>query len=399
MISNATLVRQTWRNLLAHKLRSFLAVLGVLIGSAAVVALVSSGQMATQSVIDQFSALGTNLISVSLMESYQGTQSAVKQTQLDRSQLQSLQTKNPAIEVVAPLSNFYASASYRGKSLSATALGADQALQQIGKLKLAVGRFVNQLDRQAAFCVIGSAVAKALLQQGLIHPLGAQLKLGDRYFTIIGVLAPTEGNFFIPADLNQSIVVPLEAGRLVSDHVVIHDVIMRFDPKVEVKPLQQRIEGQLKAMLSHQRLFFRNPEQLIANVTKQKRTFSWLLGAIGGVSLLVGGIGIMNIMLVSVIERRREIGVRMAVGSRAADITRLFVCEAVVLSLVGGVLGVLLGLGAAWMIAELAGWPLHWFMTPPLLGFSVSALVGVFFGWYPAHQAAQLAPIEVLREE
>ena len=172
-----------------------------------------------------------------------------------------------------------------------------------------------------------------------------------------------------------------------------------FQSENEVDEVQVQIHNVLSQIIPGKQLFFRSAKQLIASMMTQRKTLTLLLSLIGSISLVVGGIGVMNIMLVSVVERRREIGIRMAVGARRKDIRYLFLIEAVALSLFGGILGVMAGVLTSYIIAMFAGWAFHLFFFPPFIGFLVSVAVGIFFGFYPAYSASRLDPIQTLRAD
>ena len=174
---------------------------------------------------------------------------------------------------------------------------------------------------------------------------------------------------------------------------------MRLTKNANIERVQEDIKKDYKKISPDKQLFFRSAKQLIDSMTSQRNTLTLLLALIGSISLVVGGIGVMNIMLVSVVERKREIGIRKAVGARSKDIRYLFLVESVALSLLGGVLGVLAGILTSYIIAVFAGWQFELFFTPPLIGFFVSVAVGVFFGYYPAHKASLLDPIQTLRAD
>ena len=204
---------------------------------------------------------------------------------------------------------------------------------------------------------------------------------------------------FLFANLNNSVLVPLTQSYRLSPYAQINDILFRVDKGSNLKQIQDSITGKLKILLPNKRFMFRSPKQIIDIMSKQRKTFTWLLGMIGGISLLVGGIGVMNIMLVSVIERRREIGIRMAIGARRADIRWMFLIESVTLTLFGGFLGVTLGILVSVILAEVADWGFVFFILPPTLGFLVSVLVGILSGFYPAYRASRLDPIETLHGE
>lgn len=387
-------------NIRTSKLRSFLTLLGVLVGTASVVALVSSGQLATQQALAQFKTLGTDLLSVSVQQQ-QGAQkkqgaSIVKLTIGD---VNKLTQSDPDIIEAAPYTMNYSQVSYAGKQLQGSIIGATENLSDVVKIDLSQGRFVSVLDKDEDFCVIGSSLAKSLRQQGVFAPVGKQLRVGNYYYTIIGVAKPWPENMFMYADINNSVIVPLENSLELSKYTTIQNIVFKLKAGADINKVKQSITDAMNELVPGQQLFYRSAKQLIEGMEKQRQTFTLMLGAIGGISLIVGGIGVMNIMLVSVIERRREIGVRMAVGAKRRDIQMMFLTEAVMLTMFGGFLGVIIGVLVSFGIAEFSHWGFRLFLLPPAIGFLVSAFVGIFFGFYPARQASRLDPIETLRSE
>jgi putative ABC transport system permease protein len=191
--------------------------------------------------------------------------------------------------------------------------------------------------------------------------------------------------------------VPVYASATLNKYTIINNILMRLDPSADIDNVKNNIENILQQYHLSQSFTYRSAKELISHMAKQNEIFTVFLGLIGSISLLVGGIGVMNIMLVSIIERKREIGIRRAVGATPADIRALFLIEAIMLSILGGILGAIIGIVIAYIIALCWHWQFTLFLLPPIIGFSVSAATGVFFGFYPAHKASQLDPIESLR--
>ena len=393
-----THLRQSIANLLSSKLRSFLAILGVLVGTGSVVALISSSQLATAHALDQFKSLGTNLLSMSVQQPPSSANSNANQEKLRLVDMPKLLRASKEIVSAAPYINAYAAMNFRGMSINGQILGATQQLGHIAKVPVSSGRFVSSLDKQQLFCVVGSKVAEKIRLKG-VDPLGKQLQVGSKYFTIIGIAKPWTPNLFLFSDINDGIIIPLRASYLISPSASINNVLFRLIKKPNLKAVQQKLKLTMSELFPKLQVQFRNPEQIIQIVAKQRKTFTWLLGAIGGISLIVGGIGVMNIMLVSVVERRREIGVRMAIGAKRADIMKMFLIESVMLTVFGGVLGIAVGVLASFILALVTGWEFQFFLLPVLLGFIVSFLVGILSGFYPSWRASRLDPIQTLQAE
>lgn len=396
-----TNIMEALDNLFSAKLRSFLAILGILVGTGSVVALITSSQLATEHALAQFETMGTNLLAADVQPPQSGIVSSQQQTSaLTLEQMPEIQRVSPQIVEVAPYITLFQSIYFDGEAVNGgQVIGATVALADIMNIRIAKGRFVSYLDRSNPYCVIGSSIAADFAAKGVSDPLGKQIQIGDWLFTIVGVAQPWASNWFFLADVNKGVIVPLDVSYSLSQYAKINNLLFRLVPNPDIPSVQAMVLRELKKLLPNHNISFRNPEQIINIMKNQQATFTWLLGSIGGISLLVGGIGVMNIMLVSVVERRREIGIRMAVGARRSDIRRMFLMEAVVLTLFGGLLGIILGLLCAWILTEVTGWEFHFLITPPLLGFVVSVLVGIISGFYPAHRASKLDPIETLRSE
>lgn len=398
-IFNAAYLRAACINLWAARLRTFLAVLGVLVGTASVVALVSSGQLATQHVINQFKELGTDLLSLNIAPMRAHKRTVPVTTTVDMRAISVLAGASPSIRRTAPYLQRFKSLYHGGKRLPVTVLGVTESLQTIAHLSLAQGRFVSALDRYNQYCVLGAQIAEKLRSMGLLYPIGAHLRIGDHVFEVLGVLHPWPQNMLLFMNINRAVLLPLQSVRRWDARSEIQHVLFQLYHGANVRQVQDRITKVGQAALGPRHFSFRSPEQLIQNMKDQRRSLLWLLGLIGGVSLLVGGIGIMNILLVSVMERKREIGVRLAVGARPRDIQSLFLYEAITLTLIGGAAGGLLGMLIAFIIAKMAGWGFVFLWMPLLLGCGVSVLIGVFFGFYPAWKASSMHPVEALRAE
>lgn len=389
-------IREAFLNLVYAKLRAFLAILGVLVGTASIVALLSSSQLATEHAIAQFKSLGTNLLALHIRQRQTADHKTQQQKNVLPADIVKLENISPDIQFAAPYINLFSRSYFAGKKVGRGAVAATAALQPMVKLTIAKGRFISPLDRQHNFCVVGATLAKTIRQQNL-SVLGEQLKIGNAYFTIIGILEPWKNNLFFYTDINRSAIIPLPTAYFLNKKAALHDILFRLVKHPDIKSVQQALTRWMAQHYPKLDLRFHNPEQIIHVVAAQRQTFSWLLAAIGGIALLVGGIGVMNIMLVSVVERRREIGIRLAIGARRSDIRRMFLIEAVILTLFGGVLGIMAGLLVTWGITLFTGWAYSWLWLPIILGFTVSVLAGILSGFYPASRAAQLNPIETLQ--
>jgi putative ABC transport system permease protein len=387
-------------NLFSAKLRSILALLGILVGTASVVAMVSGGQLATNEALKQFKTLGTDLLAITISDEPNAeAASGGAQLSLSLPQANDVLKADGRILTVAPYAQLYSPLQFSGHDLNGSVLGVTESFAEVVRVEMAAGRFISDLDHYAFYCVIGNGLYQQIKNTTLADPIGQQIQVGKNIFTIIGVAKPWPENSFVYANIDNAIMVPILAAMVLSKYAVINNIVMRLVESAPEQTVEKNIESYIQQLLPHKKLFFRSAKELVARMAKQSEILTVFLGLIGGISLLVGGIGVMNIMLVSVVERRREIGIRLAVGATARDIRALFLMEAVILSLAGGLLGVIIGIAIAYMLALFWHWQFTLFLLPPVIGFAVSVATGVFFGFYPAHQASKLDPILALRSE
>jgi len=389
-------IQQAMLNLKASKLRSSLAILGILVGTAAIVALINCGQLATEKALSQFRALGTDLVALSIFPD------PLKSKKTDRNELpmtswQKLPAAVPMITMIAPYATAYQPLSFKSHRLTGSIIGADESLANIIHIHISSGHFVSFMESFEHVCVIGDGLAKQLRQLSLDNPLGQQLRIGQSLYTIIGIAAHWTESGFFNEDINQAVIVPIRGIALVNKEAKIGNAIARLKPNSNIDQVTNQIERFIHHQAPKLKLFIRSAKQIIASMENQGHIFTLLLGVIGGIALLVGGIGIMNVMLVSVSERKKEIGIRKAIGARHRDIQSLFLVESILLAMLGGILGCVVGLILTWTIAYFSQWPFKFYSAPLIIGFTVSVTTGIFFGFYPAHRAARMQPIEALR--
>ncbi|AGP38111.1 hypothetical protein BE04_06745 [Sorangium cellulosum] len=393
--------KSAWRSLASNRLRTLLTMLGMIIGTAAVVAVLGIGEGARSSVEGRIRSLGANLLMVRPgSASASGVRSGTVKT-LTEADAEALKALD-GVAAVAPERSGSAQLRYMASNLNASVTGITAAYLEVRSLSVASGVGFSELDEQqrARVVIVGANVARQLYPGG--SPLGTRLQINGSAFRVVGVLAEKGSGMGSPDD---GVFVPLSTHRSVlfgQDHLSTISLQLASEERSEVviAQLEQllRLRHRLRADQPSD-FEVRSQAEMLATMGQITGTFTTLLGSVAAVSLIVGGIGIMNIMLVSVRERTREIGVRMAVGARRKDILRQFLVEAVVVSLAGGVAGVGLGYGAAVLLSRFGEWAT---IVPPYavgLALGVSILIGITFGVGPARRAARLDPVEALRFE
>lgn len=387
-------MRSAYANLAAMGLRSLLAMLGIMVGTGSVVAMVSGGQLATQAALERFRSLGTDIMAVSLAET---PNYAKEKLIFSLDQAMHIKSLSPQILLLAAYTVTYAPTIYQGTAINPPVIATTQDLANVAHLDILYGRFISDYDNYEPFCVIGNQIASHL---HLDNPaaIGERIRIGNNTFTIVGVAGVWPENNFFSDDLNTSIIIPFNTLRLLDQSPDVSNVIMRLDEHANINLIETKISNYFKDEVPYKIATVHSSKTLIKRMLEQRAIFSLLLGLIGSVSLFVGGIGVMNIMLVSVLERRREIGIRIALGATHQEIEWMFISEAVILSISGGLAGTIMGIACSYIVARIANWPFTLFFWPPIIGFAVSFITGVFFGYYPAHQASKLNPIETLRE-
>ncbi len=392
-----------------HKMRSALTMLGIIIGVAAVIAMVAVGGGAREQVVAQIRSLGSNLLVVVPGNVTQGgvRLGAGAASTLTDDDAAAIAKEIATVQVTAPSVRGTSQLVAGGANWSAPVFGIDLGWFEAREWDVEAGRPFEpeEIARGAQVALLGQTVARNLF--GGVDPIGEELRVRNVPFRVIGVMGK-KGQTTWGQDQDDVVFVPLNAARqrvlgrnqanarsVGSIYVKVRDGMSIPQTEDDVKALlrqRHRLQPNQDDDFS-----IRNLADIAATREASARTLALLLAAVAGVSLAVGGIGIMNIMLVSVTERTREIGLRLAIGARRRDILRQFLIEAAGLSIIGGAIGVALGIGAAYFIARGAGWPLLLEPATVLLAVVFAGLVGIFFGWYPALRASRLDPIEALR--
>ena len=389
-------LKQAVLQIMHHKLRACLAMIGIIVGTASVVTLISSSQAATDHALSMFETLGTNLLAVQLYNEKQNDHHYQKNISID--DVNKIQQKNRSLYLASPYATSYQNTYYKGKQFESAVVGATPNLSKLLKLQTTNGRNLTNFDENSLNVVIGSDLANQLRQSGMLNPIGKQLQLKNNFVTIIGVLKPIKPNFFFFTNLNKGMIISLNEMQKIDSNSGIRSIMFRTAPKIQLNTVQNTLKQQIQNIIPSMQVNFRNPKTIMEVAGKQRKSFTQLLTFIGSISLLVGAIGVMNIMLVSVMERRQEIGIRLAIGARKRDIRNMFIAEAIVLTMLGGLCGVALGQSLTWIISHFSGWGYHFYASPIILGFSVSVLSGLIAGIYPAISASKLDPIKTLQD-
>ena len=399
-------MRIALRALKRNLLRTLLTTLGIIIGIAAVIAMVSIGNGAKAMVEAQIASLGQNVIMVFSGNFSRGGvgMGFGSMSSLTPDDYAGLQKEVPDISAVSPEVRTGAQVTFGNQNLSTSITGVSVDYIEIRSWGLANGsNFTDQDVRNAnKVALIGSTTAKTLFGDG--DPVGQVIRVKNVPFTVVGLLA-TKGISMMGSDQDDVLIIPYtSAMRRLAGVTSFRSFMIQARGPETMATAQEQIRDLLRQKhrlppMRDDDFTVRTQQEISDTATSTSKIMTWLLSSVAGVSLLVGGIGVMNIMLVSVTERTREIGIRMAVGAKGRDVLVQFLIESVALSLIGGMLGIILGVASSKLVSYLMSWPtlisLGWILS----AFGVSAVIGIGFGFYPAYKAAQLDPIESLRYE
>ncbi len=406
-MNTLNLLKVAMNALKRNKLRSFLTMLGIIIGVASVITMLAIGQGSKKSIQDQIASMGSNMLFVMpgtfrMGGVQQGNTSSQRLTVAD---VNAIKIECDAIAAVSPEVRGSGQAVYGSSNWPTTIYGGNEEYLVIKSWDIVSGRNMTDSEAKgsAKVCLIGQTTATELFGEG-VDPVGETIRFKNIPFKIIGLLEEKGQNSF-GTDQDDVLIAPYTT---VQKRVLAQSYIQSIQMSAKSAEDSERALTQVEEALRRTHRLrenedndfeVRSQEELSSTMTSITDILTILLGAIAGISLLVGGIGIMNIMYVSVTERTREIGLRMSIGGRGIDILLQFLIESIMLSVFGGIMGVLLGLGASKILAALTSWPVSVMWSSVILSFVVCTIIGVFFGWYPARRASELDPIEALRYE
>jgi putative ABC transport system permease protein len=390
------------REIRRHLLRSFLTVLGIVIGVAAVVTMVTLGKGATAAVAEQISSLGANILQIRPGQGFGRGGGGPQSPDFKMSDVDAIQEQVAGVRAVAPQAQSSGLAVRNAANWQTTVNGTTSQFFTAQQWRLTDGRIWTDAEEQSgkAVCIIGSTVQQNLFPRE--EPVGQRFRIRDLSCEVIGTLATRgQGGF---QDMDDVVLMPIKAvQRRFSGNRDIRFIMVAVDDAYETASVQASIESLLRERRNvrggQDNFNIFDTKQISETLQSTTRILTAVMGAVAAVSLIVGGIGIMNIMLVSVTERTREIGIRLAIGAVGREVLMQFLVEAVVLACLGGLIGLLLALVATFLLAPLIQVPFLFDIQINVISFSVSALIGIVFGYFPARRAAALNPIDALRHE
>jgi putative ABC transport system permease protein len=388
------IIRETIEDIRMVKGRGVLALVGIAIGTAAVIAMLHVGHNARKAALSQFETLGTDLVMM------QPQSAGFSTAQVNISDVLDLPKRNVGLSEVSAMVQTGGNIRAGRANLQATILAATDRIFSLGKASLQYGRVTSDLDGFAPFAVVGAGIAAEIkASTGRAVAIGDRITFGDQILTVIGVLNDTPANFILNIEFNRSIVVPFSTARRITTNPIITNIGGRLAPGANDVRTAEAIRTYFKDKIQGGTMQVTTAREMIASIEAQMHIYATLILGIGAVSLVVGGVGIMNVMLMSVMERRQEIGLRLALGARRKDIRLMFLTETLILAMTGSAIGMAIGYLAGWIFADGTGWQ---FEASPLalpLGAGMALFVALFFGIYPASRAARLDPVTALRSE
>lgn len=420
------LIVEAISNLLLHKTRSLLAALGIIFGVASVICMLSISEVARQDVVQRIERMGVNNIILDTVEPEEiraanrarlsdnnETETKLVKFGVTQQDLKTLRTNVDAIREIVPMATRTVDVFGNQKNANTNAVGTTPNYPEVMNHRTRAGRFISAIDEknQSAVCVLGYTTARELFP--LISPIGKVIKLEGIFFTVVGVMEQKgeTGAAGKLDDPDKSVYIPYATAFSrfglgndpsafeLEQPVEVNRAILRVDDTSMLEPVSQIASNMLDRLHRHDDFSVTIPSSLLKEQKQSEQIFRWVMGSLAAISLLVGGIGIMNIMLANTTERKSEIGLRRALGAKRTDIVSLFVSESLLLCIIGGAIGVGVGFGLAQLIGQLADWTVVYHTWSVPLGIVVSAIVGLIFGTVPALRAAQQDPVLALRSE
>ena len=402
----SNLIKIAWKAILLNKTRAMLTMLGIIIGVASVIAMLAIGEGSKESIKKNISSMGANLITIrpgaGMMGGVRSDPSSMQTLTLN--DYKTLKTQTHYIKYISPMVNGSGQSIAGSNNWPTTIYGASPEYLSIRDWSVEKGSMFTEddIESYAKVAVIGKKVQENLFPNE--DPIGKMIRFKNIPFKVIGILKEKGENTF-GQDQDDIIIAPYTAvqKRILAQKYlqsIVASSISEDDSEAAVNEITTIMEKQHNIKEGDDNDFnVSSQQEIISTFSSTSEMLTELLVAIASISLIVGGIGIMNIMYVSVKERTKEIGLRMAIGAKGKDILLQFLIESVLISITGGILGVFIGLGATFAIKQFAGWPVSITMSSIVISFAVCTIIGVFFGWYPARKAAQSDPINALRYE
>lgn len=397
----------------ANKMRSFLTALGIIIGVAAVITMLAIGQGSKKSIQANIAEMGSNMIMIQPGADMRGgvRQDRSAMETLKMNDYESIKEECSYVKAVSPTVNSSGQWIYGNNNTPSSIYGVNQDYLEIRQLSISDGEIFSDADIKAAakVCILGQTVVDNLFPDGS-DAVGKVVRFNSIPFRVVGVLKK-KGYNSMGMDQDDLVLAPYTT---VMKRILAQTFLSGIQCSAITEGVTDKATAQISSILRRNHKLkdasefsegdaddfnIRSQEELSSMMNSTTNMLTILLGCVAGISLIVGGIGIMNIMYVSVTERTREIGLRMSVGARGIDILNQFLIEAILLSVTGGIIGVLLGVGASYAIKAIVHWPIYIQLWSIIMSFAVCTLTGIFFGWYPAKKAAQLDPIEAIRYE
>lgn len=406
-MNGTNLLKIALRALSNNKLRAFLTMLGIIIGVASVITMLAIGQGSKKSIQEQIAEMGSNMIMISPGADMRGgvRQDASAMQTLKMEDFQTLQSEAKLISAISPSVNSGGQLIYGANNTPSTVYGVNSDYMKIRQLSIKDGDIFTDQDikSSAKVCIIGKTVADNLFPDGS-NPIGKVIRFNSIPFRVIGLLN-SKGYNSMGMDQDDIVLAPYTT---VMKRILAVTYLQGINASALTEDMTEKAVDEITTILRKNHKLkdsddddfnIRSQQELSSMLNSTTDLMTTLLACIAGISLVVGGIGIMNIMYVSVTERTREIGLRMSVGARGVDILSQFLIEAILISITGGIIGVLIGIGASFAVKFVAHWPIFIQPWSVLLSFLVCTITGIFFGWYPAKKAADLDPIEAIRYE